>query len=104
MLRPVVELDQLWMGEMRAVSVEGRRVLLVNTDGEVRAYEDRCAHAGVPLSGGRLEGCRLLCSAHLWEYDCRNGRGLNPISAQLRPFEVVVRDGLIYVDVERNGP
>jgi toluene monooxygenase system ferredoxin subunit len=96
----VAAADKVWSGEMIS-AVAGRvRVLVVNVDDEVRAYEDRCAHQGVRLSEGRLEGTKLTCRAHGWEYDVRTGRGINPCSAHLRPLPVFVEGGSIFVEVE----
>jgi toluene monooxygenase system ferredoxin subunit len=89
--------DDLWRGEMRAIRVGQRPVLLVNVEGCVRAYEDRCAHQGIALSAGRLNGCVLTCSAHDWQYDVCTGRGINPSSAALKPYPVEVQDGRILV-------
>lgn len=79
--------------------VGGRRVLLVRADGDVRAYEDRCAHLGLPLGGGRLEGTTLFCPHHEWEYDVRSGRGVNPATVCLKSFPVAVDRDQILVDV-----
>jgi len=38
-------------------------------DGSVHAMEDRCAHRGIKLSHGSVEGCRLVCLYHGWSYD-----------------------------------
>jgi nitrite reductase/ring-hydroxylating ferredoxin subunit len=92
--------DDVWMGEMLGVTVGGQRVLLINVDGRIRAYEDRCAHLGTQLSQGRLKDQVLTCSAHEWQYDARTGEGLNPRKACLRAFAVKVEDGVVFVDVE----
>lgn len=97
----VATLDSLWVGELAAVAVRGRKVVLVNVEGRVCAYEDRCAHQAVRLSEGRLEGHVLTCPAHEWQYDVRNGTGLNPACVQLERYAVDVRDGVVLVDVER---
>jgi toluene monooxygenase system ferredoxin subunit len=102
MWRRVTALDDLWSGEMRPANVEGRAVLLVNVEGQVRAFEDRCAHQGVPLSQGRLLAGVLTCSAHEWQYDAATGRCLNPCDVTLKAFPVEVRDGDIWVEV--TGP
>ena len=91
--------EDLWEGETIARRVEGRRVLLARIDGTVRAYEDRCAHLGLPLSEGSVLGPLLTCGAHRWQYDQRTGRGVNPSTACLARFAVAVRDGGIFVDV-----
>jgi toluene monooxygenase system ferredoxin subunit len=80
--------------------VDSRRVLIIKLDGEVYAFEDRCAHLGVALSEGMLEGGVLTCSAHLYQYDARTGDGVNPKSARLRTYPVAIEDGTIFVDIE----
>ena len=92
-------LDDLWIGEMIGVVVGGTRVLLVNVEGEVSAFEDRCAHLAVPLSEGRLEGALLTCSAHAWQYDARTGESQNPRGARLRALPVRIEGEELFVDV-----
>jgi toluene monooxygenase system ferredoxin subunit len=93
-------LDDVWRGEMRGVVVAGRPVLLVNATGELRAFEDRCAHQGVRLSEGRLEGCEVVCRAHEWRYDACTGRGTNPATVRLRSFALRVEGDRVLVDVD----
>lgn len=101
--RPVVALDELWSGEMASFLVGGVRVLLLRLDDAVYAYEDRCAHLGVPLSRGTLEDGVLTCGAHHYQYDARSGAGLNPRSVRLRSFPARVEGGAVQVDVDRSG-
>jgi toluene monooxygenase system ferredoxin subunit len=107
--RKVAAVDDLWRGEMLGVTVDGRKVLLVNVEDRIYAYEDRCVHQGVALSEGRLQGGVLRCRAHEWEYDARGGRGMNPPRTQLRSFAIRVEEGDVFVDVtrilaEKRGP
>jgi len=96
----VLRRDELWDGEKRGVCVRGCPVLLVCIAGEVLAYEDRCAHLGLRVSEGCLEGATLTCAAHAWQYDLRTGRGTNPASVALRPVPVRIEDGDVLVDVD----
>ncbi|HWP08055.1 MAG TPA: Rieske 2Fe-2S domain-containing protein [Polyangiaceae bacterium] len=91
---------ELWTGEMRGLVVGGRRVLLVRTEHAVCAYEDRCAHLGVPLSTGRLENGVITCAVHQYQYDARTGRGINPENVALRALPVCLLGADIAVDVE----
>jgi toluene monooxygenase system ferredoxin subunit len=95
----VMPLAELWVGEMIARVVEGKKVLLLRLEGGVHAYEDRCAHLGVALSEGRLDGETLTCSAHHYQYDACTGRGVNPKNLCLVAFAVSIEGGDIYVDV-----
>lgn len=99
-LRAVMPDEELWDGEMRGLVVGGRKVLLLRIGGEVRAYLDRCAHLGVPLSEGAFADGVLTCGAHHYTYDATTGAGINPKTTQLRVFRVVVREGMIHLDVE----
>jgi toluene monooxygenase system ferredoxin subunit len=40
--RETISIEDLWEGDMTAVVVDGEAVLLVNIDGTVRAYSNRC--------------------------------------------------------------
>jgi toluene monooxygenase system ferredoxin subunit len=95
----VCTLDDLWIGEKAGVMVAGKPVLLVNVEGTVCAYENRCRHKGLPLSAGKLEGHVLTCAVHGWCYDARTGVGINPESALLVRFPVRIEGNDIFVDV-----
>ena len=45
-------MEDLWDGEMRACRVDGSPVVVLRQEGQVRAFLDRCAHLGVPMSEG----------------------------------------------------
>ena len=98
-LKQVAKLSDLWSGEKVAVEVEGVRILLVNIDGKVHGYEDKCAHKGVALSKGKLEGTTLTCSAHGWQYDVCTGGGINPKKTKLIPVKIVQKEDGIFVDL-----
>ena len=101
---PIIADAELWDGDMTARSVDGHDLLLVRHNGVVYAYENRCAHLGVALSEGRLDGYVLTCRAHHWQYDVRSGSGVNPATACLRRFAVKIEDGKVFVDVRAPCP
>jgi toluene monooxygenase system ferredoxin subunit len=94
----VMPLEELWVGELRGCVVAGRRVLLLRVDSGVYAYEDRCAHLGIPLSDGTLRDGVLTCSAHGFTYDALTGAGINPKRTQLTALPLRIAEGLICVD------
>ena len=80
-------------------------VLFRNASGTAAALLDRCAHRNVPLSMGRVNGERLACRYHGWEYDaegvCRFIPALcGPQEARSRrvtAFPVVEQQGFVWV-------
>jgi toluene monooxygenase system ferredoxin subunit len=101
--RKAATLDELWDGEMIALEIEGQVVLLVNVKGSIRAYADYCPHLRTRLSQGSLQRNVLTCSTHGWEFDASTGKGINPKSACLECFPVIVENGDILIDVGATG-
>ena len=99
----IMPLDDLWIGEMLGVEAEGVKVLLINVEGTVQAYLDRCPHQASELSEGNFEGLTLTCVTHLWEFNVLTGRGINPESSKLIRFPVRIENGMIYVEVPEAG-
>jgi toluene monooxygenase system ferredoxin subunit len=97
----VTNIDALWSGEMTACSVDGQPVLLVNIDGEIRAYADICPHMRTPLSKGALNAESLTCATHGWVFNVLTGCGINPTEACLTSFAAVVEGNQILVDVDQ---
>lgn len=89
---PAMTADDVWEGEMVPVTVEGQKLLLVNTGGDLRVYANRCPHQDTPLDEGMLDRGVITCTSHLWEFDACSGLGINPASARLEPFEVRIDD------------
>lgn len=98
--RAVIELDEIWEGDLVTRKVDGIDVLFISIKGEVFAYRDKCPHAGTPLSQGRLEDRVLTCSTHLWQFDILNGGiGVNPKNCRLMSYPVKVEDGKVLVQI-----
>jgi toluene monooxygenase system ferredoxin subunit len=92
-------------GEPVGVVVDGDPICVVRLPDAVVAFEDRCPHRGTPLSQGMLEGTKLTCAAHTWEFDVRTGELLRlraPVCLAMRA--VRERDGLIEVGGPSPGP
>jgi toluene monooxygenase system ferredoxin subunit len=87
---------------MIGVRLGNADVLLVNLGGgEIRAYDNRCPHAGSRLSEGRLRATTLQCASHLWEFDARTGAGVNPRTCKLHGYPAEIVDGVVMVRVGR---
>lgn len=54
------------------------------SDGRPLVLDDRCPHDGGPLSDGWLEGDRVVCARHQWEFDAGTGRCLGRRDVSVR--------------------
>jgi phenylpropionate dioxygenase-like ring-hydroxylating dioxygenase large terminal subunit len=96
-----------------AIELLGRSLVLARTrTGELIALEDRCPHRGVPLSAGRLCGEALQCAYHGWAFDSRGECVRMPGAPEQTPlasvrvprYEVVEREGLVWLRRRQGGP
>ncbi len=75
-------------------------------DGSFYALENRCAHRQLKLSLGNVQGCRLVCAYHGWEYDQTGRRadipqtksgGNKGLKPSIKSYPVKVRYGLVWL-------
>lgn len=100
------------------LSVDGREIGVLDHEGELVAYENRCRHQGGPVCEGivigRVEAIlddgmhalgerfsgetfHLVCPWHGWEYDLRTGVCATDKTVGLQKYELVERDGSVFV-------
>jgi 3-phenylpropionate/trans-cinnamate dioxygenase ferredoxin subunit len=63
-------------GELRGYEVEDGNVLVARVEGRYKALDDCCNHAGCLLSGGHLEGNKVVCPCHEVGFDLDSGVNL----------------------------
>jgi nitrite reductase/ring-hydroxylating ferredoxin subunit len=75
------------------------------SDGQVRAWQNRCPHRGMRLSFGFVRGTRLTCLYHGWSYDGDGRCAIIPAHPRLTPpktievgrYAIIEHAGLIWV-------
>ena len=93
---------------------------IFRVDGEFYAYENNCVHQGGPICQGKIlnrveeilaedktsqglkfseDDVHIVCPWHGYEYNLKTGRHPGDRNVRLKPYEVQVRDGDIYVVV-----
>ncbi len=97
----VCTLPELPPGTMKGIEVEGRRVLVVNLDGTIHAWDGTCTHEEADLSTGFLIGDRVTCPLHLSQFDLTSGEAVNPPAEKsLKRYNVKIENDQLYVEVE----
>ena len=91
---PVASTDDVPVGTMLMVQVDGTDILLVNLDGTIRAMQGICSHEYFELDKGFLTGDTLTCALHLSRFDLETGEALDP------PAELPLR---VYQALEEGG-
>ncbi len=101
--RAVLPESDLTADGIHGADVGGTRVILMRVTSGVVAYRDACPHEGFPLSEvGEREGDLLICSKHLWEFECCTGRHVSRLErpqCNLIHYPTRIEGGMIEVDV-----
>jgi nitrite reductase/ring-hydroxylating ferredoxin subunit len=95
----VLEEGEIEAGAMRAVDVDGTRVLVTRSeDGGVCAIANACTHLGGPLDEGERDGNMVAWPWHGSRFDLCSGEVLRgPAREPQRRFEARLREGRIEV-------
>ncbi|KAI5915838.1 MAG: Rieske 2Fe-2S domain-containing protein [Proteobacteria bacterium] len=101
----VCTVDDVWEGEMAPYTVNGHEILLVCADGgEIKAFQGICPHQDIALSEGKFDGNKLICRAHLWQFDAGTGQGINPDDCALASYPVRIDGDDVFVSTEGVEP
>jgi len=95
----VFDASNLLNGEKKNLKINQHSILLIKHEGNFYAYKNQCAHLKFPLSDADLIDNVLTCSLHGWQYDIKNGQGINPAGVSLCAYPVKVADGIIHIGI-----
>jgi phenylpropionate dioxygenase-like ring-hydroxylating dioxygenase large terminal subunit len=70
---PVATRSELRRAGMVKAHALGRDLIVLWNGGAPRVYEDSCAHLGLPLSLGSVQGDRVKCRYHGWAFASEDG-------------------------------
>lgn len=114
----VAKTDQMKDGGRRIVRTKAGEIGVFHHDGIFYAYANKCVHSGGPACEGLMmprvvdviaedrtyqgqvfdeNEMHFVCPWHGWEYDLKTGTCIGDPRLKLRRYEVVERDGAIYV-------
>jgi 3-phenylpropionate/trans-cinnamate dioxygenase ferredoxin subunit len=85
-------------GDYAQAEVDGRMIAVFNVGGEFYAIEDVCTHDGGGLTGGVVEGDKVVCPRHGAKFCLRTGAALTPPAYEpVQTYVTRVRDGIVEV-------
>jgi 3-phenylpropionate/trans-cinnamate dioxygenase ferredoxin component len=85
---------------LKGVEENGRRILIVNLEGKLHAWDGTCTHEEADLSTGFLLGEEITCPLHLSRFNLLTGEAVNPPAEKpLVKHNVRIENGEIFVDM-----
>lgn len=106
----ITDLETLKEKTIMQVEVLYRNILLIYTDDQVYAIEDRCPHLGVTLATGKVEDSTIKCKDHGLAISLKNGEVISERQADylrldkksrcIKTFSVKLSDNKIYIEIK----
>ena len=98
-LFPAHELED---NQSKAVTLEGKNILVCRSNGEYYAVENNCTHQKAELTQGRIRNCFLSCPLHGVRFDLRTGAPKGELTrVPLKTYSVSIDDNAnLQLDLE----
>jgi len=93
----VASIGEIPPGAGRLVEVDGEEVALFNFGGEYYAINDLCPHRGASLARGFLDGGKVFCPWHCFDFNLKTGECATVPSLSVRTYEVKIAGEDIFV-------
>jgi nitrite reductase/ring-hydroxylating ferredoxin subunit len=82
--------------ESFAVQFQNKRIIILRTNGVLKAFSANCPHGKYRLDDGFHDSCAMICPGHGLEFDVQTGQ--SPLKRyRLAAFQVFERDGVVYL-------
>lgn len=86
-------------GEAKEFELGDKVICVANVNGTITAMDNVCLHMGGPLGQGFLEGDKLICPWHGWEYDARTGALLDDPQSKVAVYPIKIENGDVWVEL-----
>jgi nitrite reductase (NADH) small subunit len=86
-------------GEAKEFPCRGNVICVANVGGTFSAIDNLCLHRGGPLGQGFVDGGKVVCPWHGWQWDAVTGEaGHNP-AARIAVYPLKIENGDVLVEV-----
>jgi nitrite reductase/ring-hydroxylating ferredoxin subunit len=87
-----------------AFDVGDKRLAVFNIGGRFYVTDDECTHASASLADGMLDGDLIECAVHMGAFHIPTGEVKSPpCQVALRTYQVVLKDGEVFADLDRDA-
>lgn len=86
-------------GEAKEFELGGKLICVANVNGTVTAMDNVCLHMGGPLGQGYIEGDKIVCPWHGWEYDLKTGALADDPKSKLAVYPIKVENGDVLIEM-----
>ncbi len=91
--------DELPVGCMKRVEIDGKRYLIAHTESTFYAVDDLCSHEEVSLYLGCIQGEMIKCSLHGSRFSLKTGKPMEePATEPIQTYAIRKQDNRLFID------
>jgi len=103
-LTKVCPTSEIPEGSVKSFEVGTNVIAVYNVAGEFFATDNECTHGAANLAEGILEDDIIECTLHFGAFNVKTGEAVQaPRFTALRTYKVVLQDGQVMVDMDKEA-
>jgi cytochrome P450/nitrite reductase/ring-hydroxylating ferredoxin subunit len=98
-LKQIAIASHLSPDNITEVVLDKKKIILVNHEGNLKAFQGTCPHEGAALADGHIENGHIVCPLHRRNFSCETGK--HPSSSLcLKSYALVQKDNGIFINTD----
>lgn len=83
--------------EAKEFTLGDKVICVANVNGTITAMDNVCLHRGGPLGQGLVEGGKLVCPWHGWQWDPTTGEAVHNPAAKVAVYPLKMENGDVMI-------
>jgi len=97
---PICALSEISPGQIKAVRIGDKEILLVRENGNLFALDNVCTHDGGDLGDGTIIDGQIQCPRHGARFDLKTGAVTQmPAAIGIKTYKVKIENGDVLLDI-----
>jgi nitrite reductase (NADH) small subunit len=85
--------------EAKEFPCASKTICIANVNGSYSAMDNVCPHRGGPLGQGMVEGNKVVCPWHGWEWDVKTGAATQDPNMKVAVYPLKIENGDVLVEL-----
>ncbi len=85
-------------GQAKEFPCGDKVICVANVNGTISAMDNVCLHRGGPLGQGVIEGNKLVCPWHGWQWDVNSGEAVHNPVVRIAVYPLKIENGDVMIE------
>lgn len=95
----IAKVGDIPLNSGKVVFARDEYLAIFNVEGKFFAIDNSCPHRGGPLGEGDLDGTKVTCPWHSWQFDVVTGACTDIPDEKIKTYSCKVEGDEVFVDI-----